>query len=49
MKSIEIFCGQSNGYSRSITLRNRLIPVGKTEEIIEKLNLLDNDKMRAYF
>ena len=47
MKSIEIFCGQSNGYSRSITLRNRLIPVGKTEEIIEKLNLLDNDKMRS--
>ena len=47
MKTIDQFCGQKNGYSRSITLRNRLIPIGKTEENIEKLNLLDNDKMRS--
>ena len=47
MKMIEIFCGQKNGYSRSITLRNRLIPIGKTEENIEKLQLLDNDIKRS--
>ncbi len=47
MKMIENFCGQKNGYSRSITLRNRLIPIGKTEENIEKLQLLDNDIKRS--
>ncbi len=47
MKMIENFCGQKNGYSRSITLRNRLIPTGKTEENIEKLQLLDNDIKRS--
>lgn len=47
MKTIENFCGQKNGYSRSITLRNRLIPIGKTEENIEKLQLLDNDIKRS--
>lgn len=47
MKTVEKFCGQKNGYSRSITLRNRLIPIGKTEENIQKLKLLDKDMERA--
>ena len=47
MKSIEEFCGQTNGYSRSITLRNKLIPVGKTEENIKKFEILDKDIKRA--
>ncbi|MDY6032146.1 MAG: type V CRISPR-associated protein Cas12a/Cpf1 [Treponemataceae bacterium] len=47
MKTIENFCGQKKGYSRSITLRNRLIPIGKTEENIKKLKLLDNDINRS--
>ena len=47
MKAVEKFCGQKNGYSRSITLRNRLIPIGKTEENIQKLKLLDKDMERA--
>ena len=47
METIENFCGQKNGYSRSITLRNRLIPIGKTEENIEKLKLLEKDKDRS--
>ena len=47
MKSIEQFCGQKNGYSRSITLRNRLIPVGKTEENLQKANMLEADFERA--
>lgn len=51
MKSIEEFCGQKNGYSRSITLKNRLIPVGKTQENLEKSNMLKNDfeRAKAYF
>lgn len=51
MKSIEEFCGQKNGYSRSITLRNRLIPVGKTQENLESSNMLKNDfeRAKAYF
>ena len=50
MKTIDEFCGQTNGYSRSITLRNKLIPIGKTEENIQKQHLLDNDitRSRAY-
>ena len=40
MKTIENFCGQKNGYSRSVTLRNRLIPIGKTEENIQGLEIL---------
>ncbi len=40
MKMIENFCGQKNGYSRSVTLRNRLIPIGKTEENIQGLEIL---------
>lgn len=47
MKTIYEFCGQTNGYSRSITVRNRLIPIGKTEENIEKLKLLEKDKERS--
>ena len=47
MKTIDNFCGQKNGYSRSITLRNKLIPIGKTEENLQKLNLLESDKKRA--
>lgn len=45
MQAIHQFCGQKNGYSRSITLRNRLIPIGKTEENIQKF--LESDKNRA--
>ena len=47
MVTIDDFCGQKNGYSRSITLRNKLIPIGKTQENLDKINLLDNDKKRA--
>ena len=47
MKTIDLFCGQGNGYSRSITLRNRLIPVGKTQENLEKANMLEEDFSRA--
>ena len=47
MKAVDKFCGQENGYSRSITLRNRLIPIGKTEENVQKLKLLDKDMERA--
>ncbi len=47
MKTIDDFCGQKNGYSRSITLRNALIPIGKTEENIQKLKLLDKDISRS--
>lgn len=41
------FCAKKNGYSRSITLRNRLVPIGKTEEYIN--NFLGKDEMRAEF
>ena len=44
-KTIDEFCGQGNGYSRSITLRNRLIPIGKTEENLKQF--LDKDIERA--
>ena len=47
MKISEEFCGQGNGYSRSITLRNRLIPVGKTEENLKNVKMLDGDFERA--
>lgn len=47
MKISEEFCGQGNGYSRSITLRNRLIPIGKTEENLKKTNMLESDFERA--
>ena len=42
---IDEFCGQKNGYSRSITLRNRLVPIGKTEENVREF--LEKDKERA--
>lgn len=45
MQAIHQFCGQKNGYSRSITLRNRLIPIGKTEENVQRF--LESDKNRA--
>lgn len=50
-KSIDEFCGAKNGYSRSITLRNALVPVGKTQENLEKSNMLKNDfeRAKAYF
>ncbi|MCQ2584096.1 MAG: type V CRISPR-associated protein Cas12a/Cpf1 [Treponema sp.] len=47
MKTVDEFCGQGKGYSRSITLRNKLIPVGKTQENLEKIRILENDKKRA--
>lgn len=49
MKISEEFCGQKNGYSRSITLRNRLIPVGKTEEnFIDSLQTVQAEKARSF-
>ena len=47
MNVIENFCGKENGYSKSITLRNRLIPIGRTQENLEKLDMLSNDRKRA--
>lgn len=37
MRTIDEFCGQKNGYSLSKTLRNKLIPVGKTEDKIKNI------------
>lgn len=48
MKISEEFCGQKNGYSRSITLRNRLIPIGKTEENIKQFLENDIERSKAY-
>ena len=45
MRAIDNFCGMENGYNRTITLRNRLIPIGKTKENIERF--LPNDRKRA--
>ena len=36
MATINKFCGQENGYSRSITLRNKLIPIGKTADNLKQ-------------
>lgn len=47
MKTIDLFCGQENGYSRSITLRNKLVPIGKTEENLQKAKILEADFSRA--
>ena len=44
-KTIENFCGQGNGYSRSITLRNKLIPIGKTADNLKQF--LEKDQERA--
>lgn len=49
MNVIENFCGKENGYSKSITLRNRLIPIGRTQENLEKLDMLSNDRKRAAY
>ncbi len=48
MKGLNEFCGQKNGYSRSITLRNRLIPIGKTEENIKQFLKTDIQRAEAY-
>ncbi|MBQ7906273.1 MAG: type V CRISPR-associated protein Cas12a/Cpf1 [Spirochaetaceae bacterium] len=45
MATIENFCGQENGYSRSITLRNKLIPIGKTANNLKQF--LEKDQERA--
>ena len=44
-KTIDEFCGQGNGYSRSITLRNKLIPIGKTADNLKQF--LEKDQERA--
>lgn len=48
MKGLNEFCGQKNGYSRSITLRHRLIPIGKTEENIKQFLKTDIQRAEAY-
>lgn len=45
MTTINKFCGQGNGYSRSITLRNKLIPIGKTADNLKQF--LEKDQERA--
>lgn len=45
MATIDNFCGQENGYSRSITLRNKLIPIGKTADDLKQF--LEKDQERA--
>lgn len=45
---IDEFCGQMNGYSRSITLRNRLVPIGKTEENVKQFLEKDLERATAY-
>ena len=47
-RTIDEFCGQSNGYSRSITLRNKLIPIGKTEEKLRQFLDKDIERSVAY-
>lgn len=47
MKTIEEFSGQEVGYQRAITLRNSLIPIGKTEEHFKATDFLEKDKERA--
>lgn len=48
MKSINEFCGQENGYSRSITLRNKLVPVGNTKENFEEFLKKDEIRSKKY-
>lgn len=48
MRIMEKFCGQYNGYSRSITLRNRLIPIGSTEEKLNEFLVKDKNRATAY-
>ena len=47
-KTIENFCGQENGYSRSITLRNKLIPIGKTADNLKQFLEKDQERADAY-
>lgn len=47
-KTIENFCGQENGYSRSITLRNKLIPIGKTSDNLKQFLEKDQERADAY-
>ncbi|MBO4859624.1 MAG: type V CRISPR-associated protein Cas12a/Cpf1 [Treponema sp.] len=48
MKTIDSFCGQNEGYSRSITLRNKLIPIGETEKNIKEFLEKDVERSEAY-
>lgn len=48
MATIEEFCGQGNGYSRSITLRNKLIPIGKTADNLKQFLEKDQERADAY-
>ena len=45
---MDSFSGQKNGYARSITLRNRLIPIGITEEKLNEFLVKDMNRARAY-
>lgn len=45
MTTINKFCGQGNGYSRAITLRNKLIPIEKTADNLKQF--LEKDQERA--
>ena len=47
-RTIEEFCGQGNGYSRSITLRNKLIPIGKTADNLKQFLEKDQERADAY-
>lgn len=47
-KTIDEFCGQGNGYSRSITLRNKLIPIGKTADNLKQFLERDQERADAY-
>ena len=47
-KTIDEFCGQGNGYSRSITLRNKLIPIGKTADNLKQFLEKDQERADAY-
>lgn len=48
MTTINKFCGQENGYSRSITLRNKLIPIGKTADNLKQFLEKDQERADAY-
>ena len=48
MARMDEFCGQKNGYSRAITLRNRLIPIGKTENNLQHFLEKDMERADAY-
>ena len=48
MATIDNFCGQGNGYSRSITLRNKLIPIGKTADNLKQFLEKDQERADAY-